>query len=47
MDGLGIRFAAAAAVGALPATVTASDVKVTATDGQSITVAPNAKLTIK
>jgi len=29
------------------ATVTASDVKVTATDGQSITVAPNAKLTIK
>jgi polygalacturonase len=29
------------------ATVTASDLKVTATDGQSITVAPNAKLTIK
>jgi polygalacturonase len=29
------------------ATVTASDLKVTATDGQSMTVAPNAKLTIK
>ena len=29
------------------ATVVASDLKVTATDGQSITVAPNAKLTIK
>jgi polygalacturonase len=29
------------------ATVTASDLKVTATDGKSITVAPNAKLTIK
>jgi hypothetical protein len=29
------------------ATVTASDLKVTATDGQSITVAPNAKLTVK
>jgi hypothetical protein len=29
------------------AAVTASDLKVTATEGQSITVAPNAKLTIK
>jgi polygalacturonase len=29
------------------ATVTASDLKVTATDGQSIIVAPNAKLTVK
>jgi polygalacturonase len=29
------------------AIVTASDLKVTATDGQSITVAPNAKLTVK
>jgi len=29
------------------ATVTASDLKVTATDGQNITVAPNAKLTVK
>ena len=29
------------------ATVTASDLKVTATEGQSITVAPNAKLTVK
>jgi polygalacturonase len=29
------------------AEVTASDLKVTATDGQSITVAPNAKLTVK
>jgi polygalacturonase len=29
------------------AMVTASDLKVTATDGQSITVAPNAKLTVK
>jgi hypothetical protein len=29
------------------ATVTASDLKVTATDGKSINVAPNAKLTVK
>ena len=29
------------------AIVTASDLRVTATDGQSIMVAPNAKLTIK
>jgi len=29
------------------AEVTASDLKVTATDGKNITVAPNAKLTVK